>query len=178
VPVRRILLVGVAAVAGLGLAILADFVVSLVWRPSVGGVVIEKPYVPKAHGWYELRPGFTGFDQFGPYVYAVETDAHGFRQRPGSTAPASYDAIFLGDSFVYGMNGAWEDTFVGMYADESGRRVINAGVSSYSPTAYLHQYRKALAANLLGRRSSTRCPTPGRCTASFATACSDGTARS
>ena len=147
---RRLLIVVVASVLGLGLALAADFTISLVWRPSLGGAAIEKPYVARDHGWYELKRNFVGSDQFGPYIYAVETDAHGFRRKPGA-APTPAEAIFLGDSFVYGMNGAWEDTFVGMYADDSGRSVINAGVASYSPTPYLHQYRRALAANLLPR---------------------------
>ena len=148
---RKFLIVVLASVVGLALVVIADFTVSLFWRPSLGGAVIEKPYVAGAHGWYELRPNFAGADQFGPYVYPVETDAHGFRRKPGA-APAAADTIFLGDSFVYGMNGRWEDTFVGMYADDSQRSVINAGVASYSPTAYVHQYRKALAAHLLARR--------------------------
>jgi hypothetical protein len=139
-----------ASVLAIAAAVLADFAISLVWQPS-GAPAIEKPYVARNHGWYELRPLFNGFDQFGPYVYPVETDAYGFRRKPGAATPASSEVIFLGDSFVYGMNGAWEDTFVGMYADASGRRVINAGVASYSPTAYLYQYEKALAAGLLPR---------------------------
>ena len=147
---KKFLVVVLASAFGLCLAVVADFTISLFWRPSRGSAAIEKPYVAREHGWYELRPNFSGADQFGPYIYAVETDAHGFRRKPG-TAPAPADTIFLGDSFVYGMNGAWEDTFVGMYADDSRRSVINAGVASYSPTAYVHQYRKALDANLLAR---------------------------
>ncbi len=145
---KKIPIVVLASAVGLGLALLADWAISLVWRPSLGGVAIEKPYVALDHGWYELRPNFVGADQFGPYIYPVETDAHGFRRKPRA-AQAAAETIFLGDSFVYGMNGAWEDTFVGMYADNSRRSVINAGVASYSPTAYLHQYKKTLAANLL-----------------------------
>ena len=132
-------------------AILADFFVSRVWRPSTHAVTIQKPYVPKEHGWYELQPNFVGHDQFGPHVYVVETDAHGFRRKPGATSPISYEVIFLGDSFTYGINGPWEETFVGMFASGSSKDVLNGGVASYSPTAYLYQYKKALAAKLLPR---------------------------
>jgi hypothetical protein len=143
--------VGAAVAAALCLVV-TDFVVSLFWRPALRGVTIQKPYVAKDGGWYELQPNFAGYDQFGPYIYPVETDAHGFRRKPGAASAPPYEVIFLGDSFTYGMNGPWEGTFVGMYADDNtSRPVLNAGVSSYSPTAYLHQYKKALAANLLSR---------------------------
>lgn len=109
----------------------------------------DRPFLEKDLGWYELKPDYSGFDQFGPHIFPVATDSHGFRKAITEPPVSSYDIIFLGDSFTYGVNGAWEETFVGMYARESGRAVINAGVSSYSPTAYAYQYRKATAANML-----------------------------
>ena len=148
-PQLKVLVVLASALVAIVVLIAADFLGSLVWRPSP--VTIHKPYVAKPDGWYELQPNFAGHDQFGPYIYAVETDAHGFRRKPGATPPAVYDVIFLADSFTYGMNGAWDDTFVGMYANDTSKSVLNAGVASYSPTAYLHQYRKAASASLLSR---------------------------
>ena len=148
-PYRRILTVTVALMVSVAAVLAADFLVALVWKPS--GATIVKPYIAKDDGWYELAPSFVGKDQFGPYIYDVETDAHGFRKKPGATVAAPYDMIFLGDSFTYGMNGAWDDTFVGMYAGDSGHQAVNAGVSSYSPTGYLYQYQRALAAGLLPR---------------------------
>lgn len=109
----------------------------------------EKPYLSKDHGWYELKPNFSGFDQFGPFLYVVETNVQGFRKRPNSSPPLVSDIIFLGDSFTYGVNGAWEDTYVGMFEKDTSLEVINAGVGSYSPSAYLYQYRKALTAGML-----------------------------
>ena len=52
--------------------------------------------------------------------------------------------IFLGDSFTYGLNGPWAQTFVGMYDRAVPARIANAAVPSYSPTPYLHRYRQAL----------------------------------
>src|SRR5688572_13059641 len=145
-PLFRILAIAGGLVLASACAILADFLVSLVWRPSTNAVTIQKPYVQKEHGWYELQPHFVGHDQFGPHVYTVETDAHGFRRQPGVVSPTSYDVIFLGDSFTYGISGPWQETFVGMFASGSSKSVLNGGVASYSPTAYLYQYKKALGA--------------------------------
>ncbi|UXX84230.1 hypothetical protein [Roseovarius pelagicus] len=103
------------------------------------------PYDRQAGGWYQLRANFSGHDQFGGAQYTVYTDADGYRAGPPDarrTGPAT--TIFLGDSFTYGVNGPWDETFVGMYAQATPDPVINAGVSSYSPTAYLHRYGAAL----------------------------------
>jgi hypothetical protein len=114
----------------------------------------EKPYLQLEHGWYELKRNFVGQDQFGPFRYPVATDSHGFRKLETTGASAKYDIIFLGDSFTYGVNGPWHETFVGMFAKESGMRVLNAGVASYSPTPYLYQYKKALQNGMLEKGHS------------------------
>jgi hypothetical protein len=150
-PLFKVLAIAGGLVVAAVCAILADFLVSLVWRPATNAVMIQKPYVQKEDGWYELQPHFAGHDQFGPLIFAVETDGYGFRRKPGSPSSTSYDVIFLGDSFTYGISGPWEETFVGMFASGSSKNVLNGGVASYSPTAYLYQYQKALAAKLLPR---------------------------
>jgi hypothetical protein len=110
----------------------------------------KKPYQEMDKGWYELKSDFTGFDNWGDKIYPVKTDHFGFRMDDQQTMPsAKADVIFLGDSFTYGINGGWSETFVGMLEKHIGRRVINAGVSSYSPTVYLYQYQKALDAKIL-----------------------------
>ena len=50
---------------------------------------------------------------------------------------------------TYGISGAWEDTFVGMYDRPTPKRVLDAGCFSYSPTVYLYQYKKALRESAL-----------------------------
>lgn len=109
----------------------------------------EKPYLQAKYGWYELKKNFVGMDQFGPLIYSVVTDEHGFRKAPGTLIHQKHNVIFLGDSFTYGVNGPWNETFVGMFASNTGAQVLNAGVSSYSPTPYLYQYRKALKEGVL-----------------------------
>lgn len=112
----------------------------------------KKPYLEKDHGWYELKSDFTGFDNWGNKIYPVKTDHFGFRMDDQQTLSSTKaDVIFLGDSYTYGINGSWSETFVGMLEKHIGRRVVNAGVSSYSPTVYLYQYQKALDAKILAR---------------------------
>lgn len=114
--------------------------------------VNEKPYLNLDYGWYELKKNFKGQDQFGPLIYLVETDEHGFRKDPNIPAHQKYNIIFLGDSFTYGINGSWDKTFVGMFGSKTEAKVLNAGVSSYSPTPYLYQYKKALKEGILSDR--------------------------
>jgi hypothetical protein len=127
--------------------ILGSYLPKLPQRTSLA----QTPYLPKDLGWYELKPNYLGFDTYGPLRFAVATDSYGFRKGVGQKDIAKCDVVFLGDSFTYGINGPWEDTFVGMYESASGKPVLNTGVPSYSPTAYVHQYRKALSAGLLQR---------------------------
>jgi hypothetical protein len=114
----------------------------------------DKPYLPLEHGWYELKPNFLGQDQFGQFKYPVATDSYGFRKSETMDELTKYGVIFLGDSFTYGVNGPWHETFVGMFAKQSGVRVLNAGVGSYSPTPYLYQYKKARENGLLEKGHS------------------------
>lgn len=147
---RRLLAVALGLLGGLALFLIVDAATSryLLRRPedAVEWVpAAERPYAAGDRGWVQLKRNFQGRDYWGAAVYAVVTDEYGFRTGEGlalTTGPAA--AIFLGDSFTYGINGAWEQTFAGMYAAASPGRVLNAGVPTYSPTPYLHAYRAAL----------------------------------
>ena len=146
------LIVLVAAVLFLAI----DFALSSSILPEERGAILsreQKPYLERDCGWYELKRDFTGFDSWGRVVYLVTTDHFGFRvndQRDAATESAA-SIIVLGDSFAYGLNGKWSNTFVGMLEQSLERRLVNAGVPSYSPTAYLYQYEKALEAGILSR---------------------------
>lgn len=110
----------------------------------------ERPYQQGPDGWYELKRDFRGRDYWGNKVYPVRTDAFGFRSaEDGAEKPGPAAIIVLGDSFTYGLNGPWDETFVGMFDRSLAARVANAGVPSYSPTPYLHRYRQALAAGAM-----------------------------
>lgn len=133
-------LVILSILVALLLLLLLDVAYTLLTAPDRGA----DPYDRQDNGWYQLKPGFTGTQTFGSETYDAFTDANGFRiaapmGEAGTRPPAQ--VIFLGDSFTYGINGPWKDTFVGMYAQATEAPVINAGVASYSPTAYALQYR-------------------------------------
>jgi hypothetical protein len=150
---RELVLVAISSVVGLSAFLLGDY---LVGHHFVAKNLQneDRPFLKLGHGWYELKRNFMGQDQYGPFIYPVTTDSYGFRKSETEDAQAKYDVIFLGDSFTYGVNGPWHETFVGMFAKRSGARVLNAGVSSYSPTPYLYQYKKALKNGLLNKRHS------------------------
>jgi hypothetical protein len=151
-------LIAASMLFGVGLFFLADYFVLSHWLVDPDTVVVPPPSLadPFDHldrGWYMLKPNLNATLGWGPETYPTRTDSHRFRV--DDVAPRSdgaADVIFLGDSFTFGINGAWSTTFVGKFESASGSRVINAGVPSYSPTPYIFQYRRALAANLLKPR--------------------------
>jgi hypothetical protein len=99
-----------------------------------------RPYLRLDSGWYELKRNHLGIDQWGDRIYRVRTDSQGFRTNDRVAMDGNGEVLFLGDSFTYGINGPWDETFVGMYANFSNRPTLNAGIPSYSPTPYLFQY--------------------------------------
>lgn len=146
---------GLGLLSGIALFVLVDVAFSkylirlpdeiVEWVPAA-----ERPYQARDHGWVELKRNFRGRDYWGADIYDVVTDEYGFRI-DGRSEPKSGAAstIFLGDSFTYGINGPFDQTFVGMFAAAAPARVLNAGVPTYSPTAYLHAYTTALAEGAL-----------------------------
>jgi hypothetical protein len=115
----------------------------------------DRPFLKLDKGWYELKSSFSGEDIFGKRKFLVETTKYGFRKEIKSSEPQQYDFLFLGDSFTYGVNGPWNETFVGMFSDSTNFKVLNGGVPSYSPTPYIYRYKKALGANLLNVNHKT-----------------------
>jgi len=156
--VAAVAAVAIGAATGVILFLAADYIGSssvlpdptadVEWVPTA-----ERPYLQRDAGWYELKRGFRGRDYWGARIYPVRTDADGFRaddERPDKAGAAA--VIFLGDSFTYGLNGPWAETFAGMYDRSVASRVANAGVPSYSPTPYLYRYQQALADKALAPR--------------------------
>src|SRR5262245_34686491 len=95
-------------------------------------------YVVDDRGWYQLVPNARVATTWGRKTYTWRTGSNAFRvdeHRREQPQPAEF--LFLGDSFTFGV-GPWEETFVGMFEKATGKAIINAGVPSYSPTAYFH----------------------------------------
>ena len=154
--IQEYLLVFISTILSIIIFLVVDFAVSKRYIPYYGGKWEESvdPYIRKDSGWYELKRSFAGKGHWGDHIYDVNTDIYGFRSKTvGSNGQADY--IFLGDSFTFGVNGEWDDTFVGMFEGYvSGRKVINAGVPSYSPTAYLHQIKKMLSEDAIKEKAT------------------------
>lgn len=140
----------IAALVTLVIFLLLDFVFSSSLLPHPDATDSElpaelNPYLEGDQGWYELKPNFDGMYAWGSTTYSVATDAQGFRRKDSDVFVEEASVVFLGDSFTFGINGEWQESFVGMFAQDSQQQVINTGVSSYSPTAYLYQYKKLVA---------------------------------
>ncbi len=78
--------------------------------------------------------------------YKVYTDKNGYRYS-GKKRNEKIDksAIFLGDSFTYGMGLSYDKTFVGLLEnDKKDFNFYNLGVAGYSPTVYLYQLREII----------------------------------
>lgn len=155
--IHRLIAIALSIAAAGVLFLAADYLVSARILPEPNTPIelvkaVERPFRQGADGWYDLKPDFRGRFAWGDGIYDVRTDAFGFRadeERGDKAGQAS--VIVLGDSFAYGMNGPWSETFVGMYDRSVDARIANAAVPSYSPTPYLHRYKQALAAGALRR---------------------------
>jgi len=146
---QNLTILGISVALGILAFLLFDFFVisHSIEEPGSGD---RYGYLRYEDGWYALAPNVRVASAWGKTVYPWRTDANGFRinhNRTSASGPA--EIIFLGDSFTFGMGLPWEDTFVGIYEKGSSGPVINAGVSSWSPTPYLWQYKRAISAGVL-----------------------------
>ena len=79
--------------------------------------------------------------KWGGYVYSVNTNSLGFKDRTNRQIPLKSEKkrlIFIGDSVTEGIGLNYEKTFVGLIDDALKKKysVLNAGVLSYSPIIY------------------------------------------
>ena len=144
------LLAACAILFGVLLCLLADFFVlsHLITDEDTIRLGIYQQY---DHGWYALKPNLASTLFGWRRIYHVSTDSHGFRINPRETPSRPVEFLFLGDSFTFGQNGPWQETFAGIFEIQSHKPIVNGGVPSYSPTPYLYQYQKALATGVLRR---------------------------
>ena len=108
-------------------------------------------YINYPGGYYALGPCYEGQDRYGPLLFPVKTDAHGYRvdeaakSGPDSLRQNAKVIALLGDSFVYGVGLPWRQTFPGQLEHIGKLKVLNGGVNSHSPTPYLFRLRQLLA---------------------------------
>jgi hypothetical protein len=107
-------------------------------------------------GWYELRKNFEGFYSWNGQKFKIFTDQYGYRvsNRLDSLRDLQRDKgdiIFLGDSFTFSGYLPYEESYVGIVQNSIDKTIINSGVYSYSPTAYIYKYQVALLNGLLSK---------------------------
>lgn len=91
---------------------------------------------------------------WGDREYAIATDSLGFKTDRSKDTPMiseNYRIIFIGDSFTEGIGLPYSETFVGRIAgmlSEKNIEVLNAAVSSYSPTIYYKKIKYLLEIGL------------------------------
>tara|TARA_B100000902_G_C27294265_1_gene908997 strand:- start:1233 stop:2387 length:1155 start_codon:yes stop_codon:yes gene_type:complete len=87
---------------------------------------------------HDLRRHLKIFER-GNILY---TNNYGFKNKDGSTLKnKEIDIAFIGDSFTEGIAIKHEDTFVGIFENQTQGNVVNLGVSSYSPSIYYEKIK-------------------------------------
>ena len=132
--------VAIQLVIGIGLFFGLDYLYSNTRTPSVefGFHILHKVF------HHSMAESFDGFGQWGDNKYRVCTDMNGFKASCNQVESSrkSFDVAFIGDSFTEAVSMTYEDSFVGMFAENNpSLHVANLGVSSYSPTIYLAKVR-------------------------------------
>ena len=98
---------------------------------------------------HDLRPSVSTPASWGK-KYRVHTNSLGFRDRETREVDRETDApriLIIGDSFAEGVRVNFDETVAGILAAHfrpQGIDVLNAGVSSYSPTIYQRKMRYLL----------------------------------
>ena len=70
-------------------------------------------------------------------TYILCTNNHGFKSKCDKTDNKNFKFAFIGDSFTEGTPVEYEDTFVGLFTENTGYTTANLGIVSYSPKIYL-----------------------------------------
>ena len=131
-------------VALLGTFVLAgDFLITL-WKPPPANP--DKEFrIEDATYSHTLKANYsTDRAIWGSAQFPLRTNSLGFRDATMRTVPPRPQdrrrLVIIGDSFTEGIGLAWEDSFVGRFAQLVPQlEVLNAGVLSYAPSVY---YRK------------------------------------
>jgi hypothetical protein len=141
VGVLRVIAVNVVLVGALVLA--GDFALTLLVPPAAAP---DKEFrIQEPTYSHTFKPMYsTDRAVWGSARFPMRTNSLGFRDasmRTVTPKPAGKRRlVVIGDSFTEGIGLAWEDTFVGQFAQRAPQlEVLNAGALSYAPSVY---YRK------------------------------------
>ena len=108
---------------------------------KIGYKFIKYPKFVNAKYHHDLRKNIKIYER----GMAIYTNNYGFKSPNRSKIKnKDFDVAFIGDSFTEGVGVAYENTFVGIFHEKTNKKVINLGVSSYSPSIYLEKIRHYL----------------------------------
>ena len=116
-----------------------------VWRAK--SAVEQRPSPdPNAAYTHTFKVKFDGFDKWFRGDYPLRTNSLGFKDATTRDVPLVADRkriVFIGDfSFTEGLGLTYEESFVGRFAATfPDIDVLNAGVSSYAPSAYYQKIK-------------------------------------
>jgi len=105
---------------------------------KIGYKFIKEPKYIITKYDHDLRKNIKIYEK-GKILY---TNNYGFKSADGSSVKNKhFDIAFIGDSFTEGVGVEYQNTFVGIFHNKTNKRVINLGVSSYSPSIYLEKIK-------------------------------------
>ena len=118
--------------------LLLSFIVVAFIDYKIGYKFLKEPKYRITKYDHDLRKNLKMFER-GNVLY---TNNYGFKNKDGSKLKdKNIDIAFIGDSFTEGIAIKYEDTFVGIFENETEKKVINLGVSSYSPSIYYEKIK-------------------------------------
>ena len=79
-------------------------------------------------------------------TYELCTNNHGFKSKCKQIDGKNYDFAFIGDSFTEGTPIEYEDSFVGIFTEDTKFKTANLGIVSYSPKIYLSKINHLIQA--------------------------------
>lgn len=139
-PLRALARVSLGLVLGLGLAEAAF------WARDGGGFPHLQCLVADDATAVALRPGASGAIALGDNPVAPYTiDDQGWRTSPGGVPAGPEGVVVVGDSQVFGLGVADDETLPAALARATGRPVRNGGVPTWGPEEYLVALDRLLA---------------------------------
>jgi len=118
--------------------LLLSFIVVAFIDYKIGYKFLKEPKYRITKYDHDLRKNLKMFER-GNVLY---TNNYGFKNKDGAKLKdKNIDVAFIGDSFTEGIAIKYEDTFVGIFENETEKKVINLGVSSYSPSIYYEKIK-------------------------------------
>lgn len=124
------------------------FLITTLFYIIFDNLIYIKPTIYHKYFHHTLPANSEISKQWGYEKHTICTDDNGFKINCGNLSYDFYDIAFIGDSFIQGI-GNYDDTLVGYVANDfPNLKILNLGVSSYSPSVYLKKVEYYLKKNI------------------------------